>query len=61
MLQENILKEAMSKKKIFIGYQTFDEEFCIKNGEFFDLRCLMFHTQELVMKCGGNNLLFNNQ
>ena len=58
MLQENIFwKRLRLNKKIFIGYQTFNEEFCIVNREFSDLRCLMFNTLELVMKCGGNNYL----
>ena len=28
-------------KKIVIGYRTFAGEFCVVNGEFSDLRCLM--------------------
>ena len=42
MLQKNILKEAPRLNKIVArAYQTLAGEFCLVNGEFSDLRCLM--------------------
>ena len=42
MLQKNILKEASRLNKIIVrGYQTLVGKFCVVNGEFSDLRCLM--------------------
>ena len=41
MLQENILKEASHLSKIVKGYLLLAGEFCIVNGEFSDLQCLM--------------------
>ena len=42
MLQKNILKEAPRLNKIIArAYQTLAGEFCLVNGEFSDLRCLM--------------------
>ena len=42
MLQENTLKEAPRLNKTIVrAYQTLAGEFCVVNGEFSDLRCLM--------------------
>ena len=42
MLQENILKrDSTSEEKIVRGYQTLAGEFCVVNGEFSNVQCLI--------------------
>ena len=58
MLQENTLKEAPRLNKTIVrAYQTLAGEFCIVNGEFSDLRCLMNTLHYIITRL----LLTNNK
>ena len=43
----------MSESKIVIGYHTLAEEFCVVNGEFSNLRCLMNTLSQSPLLEGG--------
>ena len=44
--EEYFKRGSTSKKNIVIGYQMFAGEFCLVNGEFFNLQCLMNTLEE---------------
>ena len=43
----------MSEYKIVIGYHTLAGEFCVVNGDFSDLRCLMNTLSQSPLPKGG--------